>query len=104
MFEEQSVEFLFHPLPGLAMDSVEHLLVDVDRGGGYGQALHVELYDWLRGDYDVFTYRDGSELELSAPRRYLGPGNSVRIRLRYGEGMGTARVRKIRIEQTGRYS
>lgn len=104
LFEEQSVEFLFHPLPGLAMDTVEHMLVDVDRGGGYGQALHVELYDWTRSDYDVFTYRDGSELELSAPHRYLGPGKAVRIRLRYGEGMGTARVRKIRIEQTGHYS
>lgn len=103
LFEGQSVEFLFHPLPGLAMDSVERMLVDVDRGGGYGQALHVELYDWLKEDYDVFGYRDGSELELSAPRRYLGPGQAVRIRLRYGEGMGAARVRKIRIEQTGRY-
>lgn len=104
LYEEQSVEFLFHPLPGLAMDSVERMLVDVDRGGGYGQALHVELYNWLRGDYDIFTYRDGDELELSAPRPYLGPGKAVRIRLRYGDGMGTARVRKIRIEQTGRYA
>ena len=104
LYEEQSVEFLFHPLPGLAMDSVEHMLVDVDRGGGYGQALRVELFDWTRGDYDIFTYRDGSELELNAPRRYLGPGKAVRIRLRYGDGMGTARVRKIRIEHTGRYS
>ena len=103
LYEEQSVEFLFHPLPGLAMDTVEHMLIDVDRGGGYGQALRVELYDWLKGDYDVFINRDGSELELSAPRRYLGPGNAVRIRLHYGDGMGTARVRKIRIEQTGRY-
>ena len=104
LYEEQSVEFLFHPLPGLAMDAVERMLVDVDRGGGYGQALHVELYDWTRDDYEVFTYRDGSELELSAPRRFLGPGQAVRIRLRYSEGIGTARVRKIRIEQTGRYS
>ena len=103
LFEDQSVEFLFHPLPGLAMDSVEHMLVDVDRGGGYGQALHVELYDWIRDDYEIFTYRDGSELALSAPRRFLGPGQSVRIRLRYSDGIGTARVRKIRIEQTGRY-
>ena len=103
LFEEQSVEFLFHPLPGLAMDRVEHMLVDVDRGGGYGQALHLELYNWLKEEYDTFYFRDGRELELSAPQRYLGPGQAVRIRLRYGEGMGTARVRKIRIEQTGRY-
>ena len=103
LFEEQGVEFLFHPLPGLAMDRVEHMLIDVDRGGGYGQALHVEVYDWLRDDYEVFTYRDGSELAFSAPQAYLGPGQAVRIRLRYGDGVGTARVRKIRLEQTGRY-
>lgn len=104
LYEEQSVEYLFHPLPGLAMESVERMLVDVDRGGGYGQALRVELYDWIQDDYEVFTYRDGSELEFSAPRRYLGPGQAVKLRLRYGDGIGTARVRKIRIEQTGRYS
>ena len=104
LFKEQGVEFLFHPLPGLAMDTVDYMLVDVDRGGGYAQALGVELYDWTRHEYDIFTYRDGNELELSAPRRYLGPGNAVRIRLDYGDGIGTARVRKIRIEQTGRYS
>ena len=80
------------------------MLVEVDRGGGYAQALGVELYDWTRHEYDVFTYRDGNELELSAPQRYLGPGNAVRIRLEYGDGIGTARVRKIRIEQTGHYS
>ncbi len=103
LYEQQSVEFLFHPLPGLALDTVEHMLIDVDRGGGYGQALHVELYNWLQEDYDIFTYRDGSELQLSAPRRYLGPGKALRLRLRYSEGIGAARVRKIRIEQTGRY-
>ena len=104
LFEGQSVEFLFHPLPGLALDVVERLLVDVDRGGGYAQALAIELYDWTREEYEIFTYRDGSELDLSSPQRFLGPGNAVRIRLEYGDGMGTLRVRKIRIEQTGRFS
>ena len=104
LYEGQSVEFLFHPLPGLAMDVVEHMLVEVDRGGGYAQALATELYDWTREEYDAFTYRDGNELEFSDPHRYLGPGNAVRIRLQYGDGIGTLRVRQIRIEQTGRYS
>ncbi len=103
LFEGQSVEFLFHPLPGLALDAVERMLVDVDRGGGFAQALAIELYDWRRDEYETFQYRDGSEIELSDPGRYLGPGNAVRLRLQYGEGIGTLRVRKIRIEQSGRY-
>ena len=103
LFEGQSVEFLFHPLPGLALDVVERMVVDVDRGGGFAQALAVELYDWTRGEYETFQYRDGSEIELSDPGRYLGPGNALRLRLQYGDGIGTLRVRKIRIEQTGRY-
>ncbi|MCY3779322.1 MAG: hypothetical protein OXG78_03350 [Chloroflexi bacterium] len=103
LFEGQSVEFLFHPLPGLALDVVDRLLVDVDRGGGFAQALAVELYDWTRGEYETFPFSDGGDLEFSQPGRFLGPGNAVRIRLEYGDGFGTLRVRNIRIEQTGRY-
>ena len=104
LYEEQRVEFLFHPLPGLAMDAVSRLHVEVDRGGGYAQSLDVELYNWISDEFDVFDYRDGEELEFANPRAYLGPGNAVRLRLQFDSGFGTVRVRKIRIEQTGRYS
>lgn len=104
LFEGQSVEFLFHPLPGLALDVVERLFIDVDRAGGYAQGLAVELYDWARDHYEVFSYLDGDELEFAEPSAFLGPGNAVRVRLQFGDGMGTMRIRKIRIEQSGRYS
>ena len=104
LFETQSAAFLFNPLPGLAMDEVDRMVVEVDRGGGYAQSLDVELFNWAANEYDVYTFRDGDTLEFAAPHFYLGAGNMVRIRLRYEHGIGTARVRKIRIEQTGRYS
>ena len=103
MYDEQGAEFLFHPLPGLAMDEVTRLHVEVDRGGGYAQALDIQLYNWISAEYDVFNYRHGEELTFANPRAYLGPGQAVRLRLLFDEGVGTARVRKIRIEQTGRY-
>jgi len=103
LYEAQGVEFLFHPLPGMAMDEVVHLHIEVDRGGGYAQSLDAELYNWLSREYDVYGYRDGEELEFPNPRAYLGPGQAVRLRLQFESGLGTARVRKIRIEQTGRY-
>ena len=103
LFEMQGVEFLFNPLPGLSMDEVVHLLVEVDRSGGYAQSLDVELFNWRKNDYDVYLYRDGDRLEFADPQPYLGAGNMVKIRLRYDQGIGTARIRKIRIEQTGRY-
>ena len=103
LFETQGVEFVFHPLPGLAMDEVERLVVEVDRSGGYAQALDIELFNWQKDEYDVYAYRDGDTLEFDDPRPYLGAGNRVQIQLRYTQGIGTARVRKIRIEQSGRY-
>ncbi len=103
LYEGQSVEFLLHPLPGLEMDVVERLYVEVDRGGGYAQQLDIQLYNWLTDDYDIYSFRDGDELEFEAPQPYIGVGNLVRLRLQYGEGIGTARVRRIRIEQTGSY-
>ena len=104
LFEEQGAEFIFHPQPGLEMDVVDFMQVEVDRGGGYAQSLSIDLYDWRRGEYEIFSYREGDVLELSNPRRFLGPGQAVRLRLHYGDGVGTARVRKIRIDQTGRYT
>ncbi|MCY3977700.1 MAG: hypothetical protein OXG23_06340 [Chloroflexi bacterium] len=104
LFEGQSVEFIFHPLPGLAMDDVSRLYVEVDRGGGYAQSLDTELYNWRSGEYDVFNFRDGEDLDFTSPGAYLGPGNAVRLRLQFDDRAGAARVRKIRIEQTGRYS
>jgi len=103
LYEGQSVEFLFHPLPQLALSAVDSMLVEVDRSGGYAQALDIELYNWQAGDYDVFAYHQGDELEFANPQPYLGPGQALRLRLHYIEGLGTARVRKIRLEQTGRY-
>ena len=103
MYDEQGAEFLFHPLPGLAMDEVRRLQVEVDRGGGYAQSLDIQLYNWISAEYDVFGYRHGEELTFANPRAYLGPGQAVRLRLQFDDGVGTARVRKIRIEQTGRY-
>ena len=104
LFEGQGVEYIFHPLPGLALKRVDFMRVEVDRGGGYAQSLDIDLFDWTTGDYEIFGYREGDVLELPDPQRFLGPGNAVRLRLNYGEGIGTARVRKIRIDQTGRYS
>ena len=103
LYEGQQVEFIFHPLPGLAMDAVERLHIEVDRGGGYAQALDVKVFNHRSSTYDTFTYRDGDELEFDDPAPYLGAGQRVQLRLSYEEGLGTARVRKIRIEQTGRY-
>ena len=104
LFEDQGAEFLFHPLPGLAMDEVTRLRVEVDRGGGYALSLGAELYNWNSQEYETFDFRDGEELEFANPDAYLGPGNAVRLRLHFEGGLGTARVRRIRVEQTGRYN
>jgi len=104
LFETQEVEFRMNPIQELIMDEVDMLTVEVDRGGGYAQSLTVELFNWRTGEYDLFTHRDGDILEFDQSIDYLGTDNMVQMRLYYTEGIGTARVRKIRIEQTGRYS
>ena len=103
LYEEQEVTFQFVPLPGLALPTVEHLRVEVDRGGGFVNTVEVHLYDWQLGEYEIFGYREGNVLEFEAPARYLGPGNAVRLRLQHAGGMSAARVRDIRIAQSGRY-
>lgn len=104
LYEEHLVEYLLTPLPGLAMDEVDQLFIEVDRTGGFAQSLQVELLNWRTNTYDEFNYRDGDILEFDDPQQYLDDNNRVQIRLYYTEGTGTARVRKVRVKQTGRYS
>jgi len=104
LFETQLVEYRFSPFPDLVMSEVDHLVVHVDRGGGYAQSLEVELLNWQTQEYDVFTFRDGDLLEFDNPQPYLGSNNEVQVRLYYVQGAGTAKVRRIRVTQTGRYS
>ena len=104
LFETQGVELRFTPFEEMIMDEIDAITIEVDRGGGYAQSLIVELYDWERGEYDQFTYRDGDVLELEGTTPYIGTNNMVQMRLYYPQGVGTARVRKVRLAQTGRYS
>ena len=86
LFEEQGVEFLFHPLPGLAHGRSDALAC---RGGSRRRlrpvAGDVELYNWISADaYDVFDYRAwrGADFRRAA-RLTWGPGNA-RCGLRCG--------------------
>ena len=92
LYEEQSVEYLFHPLPGLSMNEVGRLFVEVDRGGGYAQSLDVELYNWVSDEYDTFGYRVGDELGVCQSAGVSGPGqcpaNAPAIRRRVWHGAG----------------
>jgi hypothetical protein len=104
LYEAQEVEYLFSPLPELIMTEVDQLVVEVDRGGGFARNLEVELYNWQNKTYELFTFSDGDILEFDDPQDYLGHNNQVRIRLYFGDGNGSATVRKIRVKHTGRYS
>lgn len=105
LFETQQVEYRISPLHGLSMDEVDTLIVEVDRGGGYAQSLQVELLNQQTNEYELFTARnDGDILEFDDPQKYLDDNNTIQIRLYYEQGIGTARVRKIRVTQIGRYS
>lgn len=104
LYETQRVDFRFTPLAPLYLDEVDQLKVELDRGGGYAQSLTFELYNWESGEYELYTSRQGDILTFDDPARLLGPNNAVAIRTQYEQGIGTARVRKIRVQQTGRFT
>ena len=103
LYEGHSVEFLLAPQPGLELDRLRRLHLEVDRGGGYGQSLDIQVYDWAKREYEAFGFREGDELDFAAPSPFVGPLNMLRLRLAFDQGAGTARVRQIRIQQTGAY-
>jgi len=80
------------------------MVINLDRGGGFGLSLELEVYNWDEEQWIRFPLRDSNVLTLTNPAPYLGPDNAVEAQVVYEEGLGTARLRSLRITQTGRFT
>lgn len=104
LLPDQQLGFRFTPLSELILNEVDTLVINFDRGGGFGLSLELDVYNWDEGEWSRFPLHEGNVLTLTEPAPYLGPDNAVEVRVIYNEGLGTARLRSIRISQTGRFA
>ncbi len=99
-----TITIRFAPLPNWILDTVNALTILVDRNTGFTQSLHIDIWDWSASAWEELRFEGGRPRILENPSRYLGPNNIVDMRLSFDEGLGSARVRNLRITQAGTFN
>lgn len=91
----------FTPLPGSVLRQVNELRVIVDRHSSSSRTLPIQVWNWQQGDWEEARIPGGQQLIIRNPAPYLGPENSVQIRL-ISDAIGSfSRIRDLTVEQVG---
>ncbi len=100
-----SVVMQYRPLEGAVLKQVDELVLYLDRGSGFGRQVGLELWNWERQEWNELTDTNVQDYLLVSPRRYLGPQNTVRVRLTLKPDVtyGSAWVRRFSLMQRGKF-
>jgi hypothetical protein len=97
----------YTPIASAILASVSELTIQLDRSSSYGRDVTVAVWNWQTQEWDAFDNTSLERYVISDPAAYLGPRNEVDVRLSLerliGGSSASARIRGIRITQTGRY-
>ncbi|MBE2269957.1 MAG: hypothetical protein IAE80_17095 [Anaerolinea sp.] len=96
------IAFQFTPLPDAVLSRVDALLVQLADVNVGGRNMPVYLWDWQVGDWEQMSVAN-ELLTITAPERYLGAQNAVRLRIVSEEAGGYVRVGRVLVSQTGEY-
>lgn len=104
----ESAAFRFTPQPGAVLAEVRALRVLAEGTSAARAGLPLELWDWRAREWvpiELAPQRGASSASrtISAPARFLGPGNAVQLRL-VSDPLGSfLRIDRLGVEQVGRY-
>ncbi|MEL7432576.1 MAG: hypothetical protein AAFN11_01390, partial [Chloroflexota bacterium] len=100
-------EMQLMPLEGAVLDTVDMMTLELDRSSAYGREVEVSLWNYQTNEWDAFDSRTSESYDITAPEPYLGPRNTVRLRLsldrNLAESSASARIGDIRIIQIGNF-
>lgn len=97
------VAFRFTPFPTAVLQQVTELAIRVDRGATTSRTVPLQLWDWERQEWDEVNVPSGGRYSLRSPQRYLGPQNSVQVRVVAEAFSAFPRIADLTIEQRGRF-
>jgi hypothetical protein len=94
--------FRFTPLPTAVLSDVDRLTIRVERPNIGTTNLPISVYNWSTSAWEEVQIRNGSR-QIHNPTRFLGPQNSVLVRLNADSAGGYLRVDRLTIEQRGSF-
>jgi hypothetical protein len=98
-----SVAFAFTPLPQSVLAAVDELAILLDRDGNSTRQVPVQLWNWVRERWDNVQVVASRRFAVPRPAEYLGPQNSVRLRLNADDIGSFTTIQDIAIEQRGSF-
>ncbi|MBL8160476.1 MAG: hypothetical protein JNJ61_00710 [Anaerolineae bacterium] len=93
----------FTPLPGSVLRQVSELHVIMDRNSSSNRTMPIQIWNWEQGIWEDTRIPSGQQLIIRDPAPYLGPENSVQIKL-IADVIGSfPRIQDLTVEQLGRF-
>jgi hypothetical protein len=98
----EQVIFRYTPLPGAVLAETESLLVTVDDLNTGGRTTPVDAWNWQEQTWEPLDVLNET-LTIADPARFLGPQNSVQLRLVADDIGGFVRISRVTVAQTGTF-
>jgi len=98
--QSEEIELRYTPLANAVLDRVEDLYLVLDNSSSGSRFFPLSLWDWTAQSW-VNIDAVGQRFRIQDYERFLGPQNSVQVRLRAEETGGFMRVGQLAIEQRG---
>jgi hypothetical protein len=99
--EGNSIAFRYTPLPDAQLDNVEELWIQLQRNTSGNVSIPVDVWNWDDLDWDAHSVSN-DRLEISDPEPYIGPENSVIVRIE-GNDISFMTLRYLRVEHVGTF-
>jgi hypothetical protein len=88
------------PVPTSVLETVDELIVVVERGTSSLNNTEVRLLNWDTGNYDALVI-DGDRTIVRNPAPYIGPNNAVQVEIDRFLSAGALSITKLAVEQYG---
>lgn len=102
-----SLTLQFAPIDGAILADVSDMRLELDRTSAYGNRVDVSLWHWETQTWEALSGNSIEIYDIDNIERYLGTDNMVRVRLNLEADLvgntGTARIRNVRLFQTGNF-
>lgn len=97
----EEVIFRFTPLPDAVLSQVKELVLELGASNVVGRELPLQLWDWRAGEWREIEVSSSGPNAVRNPTRFLGPQNSIEIRIVADDMAGYARLQNLTVEHVG---
>lgn len=94
------LSFRLTPVPTSVLETVDQLVIVLERGNSSLQNTELRLMNWSTGNYEAIEIV-GDRTVIDEPTLYIGPNNAVQVEIDRFLSAGAQSISRIAVEQYG---